>query len=1504
MKMCKPKRLLAILLTVLLVAELLVTVIGTFAESPKTVTKSILDFSNTEVSTKNIRTDETKWPTGLSKLDDYEIGTTTFKYNYINNVYIAEDSDDGEKFIKFNISRNVNGRNHKYPGRATAGKIYLKASVPYWYINYLKSIELDYIYQVKENTSVSDSGIKYAMPVILGISNGKDKLGKDNSGASANDYADVLAPSATAVDQRGTMTKNISDFYMSSVGNANVSQFDTTVKYQASSQKWLSTDLANETKIDIIIMVGVPLIKSTEKDDFYFGIKNIKVKLEGPKEEIDNIDDDDYINENILDFENGSTVGDVTTNTASTFKFNVSGNSALSSDAHGGNNALKYVPYKGNSSSSAVHYDSRMEFSLKREVYRSKGITFFARNLGDKPIEFRVFIAVGNDPNTNKEQKDKGKYQAFVSIPANQTEYKRYSIFWNNVGKIDFVDGGEWWKMSGSGNSITDDERASGLKVRFTYPQGTSVSHAGVLFDDFQYITNKFINDRSATIVDFSNSNIGTELPENVTVSGGYEGTKEIIENSDGSKSLKFNYDAPAKGDTKSEMHHLRSRSYFRVNVAVPRGALDDVSELTVDITNNISGYDTSLAQTAPGKILYNIGIGDTTNALFGKQPEICAYVNFTGNKVFTQKPVGYLKTGDYGMTAWVDKAAASRWKEEDMKNIDMLYFYISAPDCDGTEGWSFQLNSIKVFYNEPSEYAEEAVREISHSDKVEALTSGNISANSVVVGTTDPNNVEFSTAFEVDVKDTANTEALVFTNEYSEYYRNMKPFYDKGTAQFHMFALSDKDLKFDVAVIDIDGNKLTFDAEVKAATTKLYNEVSVGIKDIYDAAVLADPTFKFDMTDIRKISILPVVTEACKFKIAGVTVLTGDYVSGANDPARQKFVNLVNFDNCEVGSKGDKVELPSNVTVSGYNGSKEIVRTADGSNALQVNFDKEFNYSTSSYNLNEGHQTNQRNNIYVRVSVPKGSLKGLKKIHYTLTNNALKLSEQTSTHLKSYYTIAATTGEGVFTKQGESAGIFTGQKGKTSKLSLNVETATTYNENYYLTSWCPGKITFDEKYKSEYTSIVIYMAVPNITSAMAKNGGYNFQINSIDLEFDSKPTYADEDATRYIVNGAARSLNSNNNDTITSKKVELTSSNINYRQFNHYYEVKAKAGNTAAVEVENSLSKFLRNAEPFLETATFRVFYKTETEMEAEITLINVNGEKLPFTVKLAKSKSDKFDECIINLKDIYEAFKTANPDSKFALTDITSIQILPLSTDKVFFSTLGLWSREPGAAGSPGNYYYALPDDSVRIEAYDYHIADDFTVKIDHLDIESTLSEFGTKLPAGAKPVGLVQVTLRNGKGEMKEPSGRFWVSIRLPAGTELKNIKLYEVFYDGSLVPIKHYVMDPNNYISCEDYFATKTYAIIIVPPVEESEDDYSYSPIVPDGDGDGEYIGTPSQQTIVKRYKRYKKAVAEDYTWLWILIAACSLVLLLGIGGIIFLIIFKKKKRKAAEGDVAQ
>jgi len=902
----------------------------------------------------------------------------------------------------------------------------------------------------------------------------------------------------------------------------------------------------------------------------------------------------------------------------------------------------------------------------------------------------------------------------------------------------------------------------------------------------------------------------------------------------------------------------------------------------------------------------WNFAIGNSITDVYGKTTQVNDYVNWIGGKVVTKIPVGAIRCGTHEMNNWVDPSRTKITKE-DLADANSMLFYISAPDCDGTEGESFQLNSITLHFDEPSEYAELAVRDIITPTDAEPTTSGDISVKPIPIGNKDANHSDFTRAYEINVKNASNTEAVVFKNTLTEYHRNALPFYNKNTAIFHMFAYSNVDSTFKLSAVDLNGAELSTTIVIPAVTTKLYTEVSASLKDAYDAAVAANPEFKFNLTDIRAIKVLPIVTGATTVKIAAPTLLTSAYVSSADDPEKQKKVNLINFDNCAPGTYGDNVELPSNLAIRGYEGTRRIVETADGSNALQVDFDKPLEVSGG-----ELHQTSRRTNVTFDITIPAGSLEKIDYITFTLTYNGFPIAEQNTIEKQSVITMIAN-GDGVFVKQGQSAFPVSADKGQSLTWRLQVKNGFASSQSYYMTNWMdPASVipTDDSHYRTMKT-IHLYFAIPALDNEDIKKG-MNMQLNSIDMVFTEPPLY-NEEYTRLVNDGEARNIVSTNKNTITSTRIDLNSNNVNYRTFKKYYTIDAKKGNTAPVMVENALTKFMRNITPFVDTATFRMFYHAENATKVQISVINYKGEKLPFLVDLEKSKTAKFNEFEASFKEIYDEF-IAN-GGVFDLTDIRGFEILPISTTAVKFdvSSPAIWSGAPGTGGSQGNFYYSLDDDSARIEAYDYNIHDGYEAIVEYLDIDATIAENGTRVPANTKILKIAKVTIKDDFGNLAQPAGKFWTSFKLPDGINHDNVRIAELFYDGSMLNVKRIVFDPNNYVSFKDIFASKILAILEVIPEEEEEvitppEKEEEESIVPDNQNEeiieeiieedktqNEEVVENSSQTIIRHKRRKKNTVTESGfdSWLWIAIAAAAVAVVV-VAGLVVFIIFRKKR----------
>jgi len=624
-----------------------------------------------------------------------------------------------------------------------------------------------------------------------------------------------------------------------------------------------------------------------------------------------------------------------------------------------------------------------------------------------------------------------------------------------------------------------------------------------------------------------------------------------------------------------------------------------------------------------------------------------------------------------------------------------------------------------------------------------------------------------------------------------------------------------------------------------------------------------------------------------------------------------KRYATLLDFSNCEAGG-----ELPSNVTIDddGYDGSYGIVEKEDGSKALQINFDK--------FIKNEGdelHQTGKRTNKIISVKIPKGSLKKIEKVHFNVTLNGYEEERQDISERIVFYT-AAVIGENVFVKQGESAGYLVANPGETKDYEFQVKDGHAFDDFWYLRNHMSKKHIMpltDEHYEA-LEEFRLYLAIPDI-DAYDVEKGYNIQLNYVNLIFEEEPLYQ-ESGTHMIFDGEKWRFDTTNESTITSTYNKISSNDINYRAFKQSFTIKAKEGNKASVITKNSAIKFLRNAEPYKESATFRIYTRSKVDTKAEIAFITDKGSKLPFEIDIKKSKTDKFDETTVSFKEIYDDY-LASGGKKISLKNIVALEILPLSSSAVEFevSSPTLWSKYAGSSSSAGNYYRTTEDDKIRIEAYQDRIPNTYEAVLEDLDIEATLEENSTRLPKGAKVLGIFKVALKKPDGTFTEPGGRFWVSYKIPDGVDLGNTKAYELFFDGSLAPIAYNSFDRGGYLSFEDFFSSKTFAILQLASEETSDDiddnkeeqnntEPQYQeltkevitweevlvPVEPSDESDETTDTVIIREKIKKRKNKNNNDVGIP-TWVWIVVAIGGAIVVIVAGVITFLIVRSKKNR---------
>lgn len=1482
MKILNSKRILAILLSVLVVAELVVSVVlSTVATGTdtKTEVKQLIDFTNCEVAEE---IEDSAWPAGIAKMTNED----TFAYDSNATVDIAED--DGAKFLKFNFDKNKTTSNSDYIADRGGHKFYVKVSVPVNYLPYLKDFKVDMLYSYKQQSGNTTDKKKQAY-YVLGVKDG-DVFGKDN-----RTHYSIAPTNAVATDESKTVAfSNIKKLTESSSIETFLKQ---TSNYESAST-W-DTYLEDANNVEILVMFSAPDVPAALRNrGYFFGIKGVSVTLEGPTDKIEDIDKPAQIDPTVVNFEEGATLTEITDATG----FTPQGRGELVTEgAHSGTNAYLYRRKMG---TTGTDYDTRVGVKIdKKKSPYGKGLTFMVKNISEVKVTFRLWIAAASADSSTDDGKI-GKYHYTFSVQPGMTEYQRVTIYWDNVGLTDYTHGGFSGGTS-SGNAIPQAEINSGFNIKILQ-SGLSIDDEGVLFDTFELVTDEFIADRKISLVDFENCDVGSDdLPVGVSITGDYKGKNEIVDNS-GKKALRVNYDVPGKTKTESsgQWHQLINRYTFEYKVNVPTSILKDVEQIVYKVNTNAPDHSSD-----KGTNTYYQTILHGDNISFKGAEGAKVYDQARNSQVnISFDPNG---SSTYGYTAshyaynYFDKKNSVAMTEEYLTGITTVCLYVAVPVCDGDEGYWFDLEDIVLEFAEPPVTYETVLRDIFTANSVEAVTGSTLTVTEKYMSITDPNSAEFDKAYVLSAQ-AGNTEGALFKNDLIAYKRNVKLFTE--TAVFHLFVDTAEETELEATFTDAAGETLVHKFTAPVSTTKLYADISIPFKDIYAAYKTANPDGLFSLRDIRSISIRPASDEACEITIAYPQILTGEFLNSENNPEKLKKVNLINFDNMNTVE-----ELPLGLNVNNGIGTLELVKKEDGSKALRIHYDEkcEINRKIA---YGQVHQIVNRSINSFTITVPSGSLKGLKKINYTVNANVPEFREDvkgentTYRYANTYYQTVVQ-GNGAYFKAHESALKYTQKIGEENVVTFDLYgketvggTSASGMSNHLSKT---GALKVDETYTEGFTTIYITIGYPECTG----DEGYWFELSSIDLEFESEPLYQEVDETRTIIEADRYEKPSSDSITVTPGKLE--SNDKNYRKFKTFYTIDAKKGNTEPVLFKNGNINFLRQAKTFLDTATFRVYAHSGEETTAKFALVNFNGERLPFEINLKKTVDAVYDEYTVSLKEIYEKF-LATGSGKFSLYKLVGVEVLPDSSKDVQFKVaeIGLWTKEAGSGSSAGNYYYANDDDTARIEGYANAIPEDFTTTIEtYSDIAAKIAEDGIRVPAGLTPVAMVKYTLRDGTGAIAEPSNNFWISIKVPEGVDMADIGIYRVFLDGSLVKLTD-AIEPNRFITANTFFSMDTFLVLSgvysskkAVVEDNTEEDTTESEIISDlGNGETQQvIKTPTRVVRRKKLIKKKNVAANDFTWLWIIIIIVAVVVVIATGLIVFFII--RKKRKNGKGNIA-
>ena len=67
------------------------------------------------------------------------------------------------------------------------------------------------------------------------------------------------------------------------------------------------------------------------------------------------------------------------------------------------------------------------------------------------------------------------------------------------------------------------------------------------------------------------------------------------------------------------------------------------------------------------------------------------------------------MRRAEGGLTGWC--ASTEYWTPSQLADVVSILVYITAPTCDGTEGWSFDINYIDIYYEDAAQNYETETR-------------------------------------------------------------------------------------------------------------------------------------------------------------------------------------------------------------------------------------------------------------------------------------------------------------------------------------------------------------------------------------------------------------------------------------------------------------------------------------------------------------------------------------------------------------------------------------------------------------------------------------------------------------------------------------------------------------------------------------------------------------------------------------------------------------------------
>lgn len=255
--------------------------------------------------------------------------------------------------------------------------------------------------------------------------------------------------------------------------------------------------------------------------------------------------------------------------------------------------------------------------------------------------------------------------------------------------------------------------------------------------------------------------------------------------------------------------------------------------------------------------------------------------------------------------------------------------------------------------------------------------------------------------------------------------------------------------------------------------------------------------------------------------------------------------------------------------------------------------------------------------------------------------------------------------------------------------------------------------------------------------------------------------------------------------------------------------------------------------------------------------------------------------------------------------------------SSGNVWIDDLGIYNEE-----KPVTFVAKNDDEDIMVKAYNSHLVKGTSVSIEKKTVND-LAAMGGALPAGAKLAYLANFKFQNAEGGAATVYGPTWMSFKLPLGADLSKLGAYEVFFDGSSMPVNYIIegnwMTISNLNSSGDILITlndttwkpsgveidknviqdfKETITTIIPGNNNTDNDDDSNDTNVDTDNNDTNNGTTNNKRPPKREPMAQEPVDNGNTNSipWVVIIAIGAAVLVAAGAVITIVAVKSRRSK--------